>query len=227
MSVRDTSWTNPDNLRSLYKSPRNPLRDLEDLTPTANQGLIAPPPSQPPNGIPGGGGGGTGHGGTCPAVGQFTLVRIAATTKAVRPVLVEEITTHDWLWNPIANTFRPVIACGIIENVECVIYRTFAGAESVVSLTQPVIQHFKDEQGIQIVDLINDPDAVHKAVSCIDFTAVENQIEWIKTAGKRNVVHISLEAYNEFGDGIYVSGTDPLKTNLIHNKPPEGQRGEP
>lgn len=216
--IQDSSFTNPDSLRLLYLNPRNPLRDLDmDETSVASP---TTPVAQPTTSVPGsGGGGGTPVG--CPAFGQWLLERVPHTRAGIRFLLVEDLLKGHpaFLWNPILRTFRRVIAAVLIENVECVQYRTFAGAESIVSYTHPVIQSLIDRHGSQICDLINEPDKSHAAVSYIDYALIETQIESISAVGKRNAVKISLEG--DDGD-IYCCGTDPLKTNLGHNNKPGG-----
>ena len=200
MPIQDSIYTSPDFLRLLYLNPRNPLGETGGGGPVFD--TVAAPPSVPPDRPPIG----------CPAVGEYTLVQHPVFV-LTQPVMVEKLRVgKDYLWHAIANTFQKVVGVRIIKDVECVRIKTFDGAESVVTLTDQVIQRFADLHGKQIMDLINDPDAEHGAVSCIDLKPRETTIEWIVSVGRRDAVRISLE-----GGGIYASGSDPTKTTLRHN----------
>lgn len=216
MSVRDTAYTNPDNLRLLYKQPKNPLRDLDDISTIAQQ-IVVTSPSQPPSGGFGGNGGGNGGGGGgsgCPAVGQFTLKLIDGTHDAVNPEYVENLRPMiDWLWHPIMQIYDRVTHVSIIKDVPCVRVQTFDRAEQIVSYSHPVIQTFKDTKGRSINSMLEDLESSHSAVSCCAMESAETQIESIASVGLRDVVRITLERF-----GIYTCGTDPLLTIVSHNK---------
>jgi hypothetical protein len=215
----DSIYTNPESLRFLYRNPKNPLRDLEEENSQAAQTLVATVPATAPGG---GGGGGTGiPPGGCPAVGQLGIVRVPGTFDAKIAIPVQELKIGiDYLWHPIKNLFQRIVALEILKDVECVQYRTFAGAESIVTLTDMVIQSFEDERGRQICELLGDLENSHANVSVSRFLPQEDQIEWIKQAGKHDAVRITLEG--ERG-GIYASGTLPDKQTVRHNTKPGPQ----
>jgi hypothetical protein len=121
---------------------------------------------------------------------------------------------RDSLWQPLTKEFRKLVGVRIIPNVECAIYRTFDGAESIVSLSDQIIQALDDNRGRQLMDIIAEPDLSHANVTSIEFQIGVSAIEWIRSFGRRDVVQLSLEG--ERGD-IYASGTNPLYLTLRHN----------
>jgi len=207
MPISDSVFTNPDTLRLLYLSPKNPNRETADIS--APQSLVSPPPFTPPDippidPPPG-----------CPAVGQYTAALLNGTVSDVRAVQVEKLRLgHDQLWDSISQTFKRIAALSIVPGVACVRYRTLDGAESVVSIHDFVIRNFKDETGRMIAKMMQEQDAVHGSVSLIDLVANETEIDWIADAGIQSVVKITLEG--EKG-GRYASGTDPRKMTMRHN----------
>lgn len=206
MPISDSVFTNPDTLRLLYLSPKNPNRETADIS--APQSLVAPPPFTPPD-IP------PIDPPPCPAVGQYTAALLNGTSSDVRTVQVEQLRLgHDQLWDPISQTFKRIAALSIVPGVPCVRYRTLDGAESVVSIHDFVIRNFKDETGRMIAKMMQEQDAVHGSVSLIGRGVNETEIDWIADAGIQSVVKITLEG--EAG-GRYASGTDPRKMTMRHN----------
>jgi hypothetical protein len=208
MPISDSVFTNPDALRLLYLSPKNPNRETADIS--APQSLVAPPPpiiiDPPPRDPP------------CPAVGQYTAALLNGTSSDVRTVQVERLRLgHDQLWDPISQTFKRIAALSIVPGVACVRYRTLDGAESVVSIYDFVIRNFKDETGRMIAKMMQEQDEVHGSVSLIGRGVNETEIDWIADAGIQSVVKITLEG--EKG-GRYASGTDPRKMTMRHNNKP-------
>lgn len=203
----DSVYTNPDALRLLYLNPKNPLGGLEETKPdvAVPAGQTVPEIHPPPTGS-----------GSCPALGQFILIRLDAAKGGITYKKVEEVNAGiDFAWHPVRRTFHQIIAAEIMPEQPLAKVVTFDGAQSICSLTHPVIQDFEDTGGQQVFDLINEPDKAHKAVSIIDFEVFQTEIALISAAGTGKCVRISLE------DGfIYASGTDPLKTIAAHNKPP-------
>lgn len=222
--IRDTSYTNPDTLRTLYRNPANPLKDLdEELSATAQ--LLAPPPGVV--GIPGTGGGGEPGGGLdppCPAVFEFTCIY---DFKLHRPrfVFVQEINAGiDRIWHPILRKFRLVTGAEIVKGVDCVRVETFAGAGQTVSLTHPVIQSIDDDRGLSIASMLQDLEAEHHAVAQLGSRKdlVPTEISQIVSVGKLDVVRIRMEGKQ---GGIYASGSDPDALLLGHNAKNNGPGG--
>lgn len=217
MPISDSPYTNPDSLRLLYLNPKNVLRALNEVLGDDEQQQFA----SLPMGVPITSGGNIGGGGIiddptgCPAVGQYTISLMPGTKSAKYPRLVEELVPgRDSLWQPITKAFRKLVGVRIIPNVECAIYRTFDGAESIVSLTDQIIQAMDDNRGRQLMDLIAEPDASHANVTSIEFQVGISAIEWIRSFGRRDVVQLTLEGDN--GD-IYASGSNPLFLTVRHN----------
>lgn len=212
LRVIDSVYTDPDAIRKLYLNRRAiadmlPGADPSDfgLTGAGGASLVSTVPS------PSGGGTGGGSAPGCPAFGQFTLARSAQGVPYA--VLVDGIRADTYeLWNPIARTFKRVIAAEVIHSQPCAKVTSLDGCESIVSLTDPVIQSFADETGRSISELIAEQDADHGIVTSIECVAAESRILSIESAGWRSVVKISLE-----GGGIYASGSDPQRMTVRHN----------
>lgn len=228
MSIRDTSYTNPDALRTLYRNPKNPLKDLdEELAATA--AIVASAPTGAVGGAPGSGGGGGGGGWTdppCPAFFEFTWAYDFRLHRPVAKFVQDVVENVDRLWSPIAKEFRLVTRAEHVYNVECVRYRTmYTDVVSVVSLSHPVIQDLDDDRGRQILDMLQNLESGHRAVSAMGpYQLIQTGIEEIASVGKNSVVKITLEGE---GGGIYASGSHPERMNLGHNikNDPPGQGG--
>lgn len=213
----DSKFTNPDELRTLYRNPRNTLKNLDDADAFAVNNLASVFQ------LPIGSSTQTDSGGLgphCPAVGQFTMVR--GVEQSLKPVAVQLLRVdYHYIWHPITGAFQKVTHVDIVRDQDCVIVRTMDEAESIVSITDVLIQTLEDVTGKQIFDLINEPDVSQQAVSCINFKPLQSEIAEIVTCGKRDVVSVSLE-----GNGIYASGTTPTKMTVRHNKPRESGGGD-
>lgn len=204
----DSQYTNPDALRLLYLNPKNPLGGLGEANPVEAVVPVpeVPVPINPPPGQ------------NCPALGQFILIRLSE-KGGIHYKKVEEIKVfEDYAWNPLTKSFHQIIKADIIKSQACARVRSSAGAETVCTLSEPLIQSFEDNEGTMVFDLVRNPDRSHKIIETIDFQTKESEIHSIANAGFLDVVHISL------ADGfIYTCGSDPLKTIARHNKPPRDE----
>lgn len=220
MTVRDSSYTNPDKLRELYINPKNPLRALEEDSSAAQ--LVSTNPSLPISGLASGGGnaggeviGGGSGGSGCPILTDYVLIRDASGNVAA--IQSQFVKAGDYLYNPITGEFRKAIYSEILRRQPCVRNTTFDGAEQIVSLSHPVIQSFSDTTGLPVEEMLKDQTRIYGAVSVFDYTeAAETDLELVVYIGLRDVQHITLEGA---GGGIYASGTKPTATILGHNKP--------
>lgn len=202
MPLQDSIYTDPEALRQVYRNPRNQTGMLPDSQPSA---AISPPPVYvPPINPPI-------H---CPAVGQFTIMRVPGSDHGIIPAMVQDVREGiDYLWNPIDSTFRLVERARKVAHQPCVLVKMINKAESVVSISDMIIRSFEDETGIELHKLLLEPDVIHHAMTSIDFQTRKSEIDTITDIGEREVIEFSLA-----GGGIYASGTMPTKLTLRHNK---------
>lgn len=202
MGLIDSIYTDPEALRLLYLNPKN------QTGATLNEGPqpINPAPYVPPVYQPGG---------YCPAVGQFTIVRVPNSKHGIMPVRVEDVQRHvDYLWNPLTASFKPVVRAKRVADVPCLRVTTEEGVESIVSHDDPIIQAFDDDEGCPISKLLENPQGEHAVLACIDFRLRDSSIAKIEDVGLMDVIEFSLGE----GGGIYASGTVANKLTLRHNK---------
>lgn len=201
----DSIYTDPEALRLLYRNPRNQTGGLPDASQDTNtqQPQTYVPPITPQQ-----------H---CPAVGQFTIMRVPGSDHGIMPAMVQAIREGiDYLWNPIDSTFRLVERARRVAGQPCVLVKMINKAESVVSISDMIIRSFEDETGIEIHKLLLNPGDIHHAMTSIDFQTLRSEIDTITDIGEREVIEFSLE-----GGGVYASGTMPTKLTLRHNKAPD------
>lgn len=200
--IIDSQYTDPEALRLLYRNPRNQTGAIlsegpvQTVTSPTFEPVILPPPTH------------------CPAVGQFTIIRVPNSKHGIMPMLVQLVQRHiDHLWNPITSTFQAVTLARRVKHVPCVKITTTDGAESIVSISDMVIRTLEDDTGRSVAELIAEHDVEHRIVSCIKYRAGESYIATIEDMGEQDVIEFSLE-----DNGIYASGSLPDRMTVRHNK---------
>lgn len=219
----DNLEANPEFIQARYQAERNQY-DLELMAAApelvefgaggtsggTSGGSIASTIQTTPQGISDagyGGGGYEGGGGRgefpgCPALDQYVLALADYQNKAV-PKLVGRLKAGDFLYNPLTGHFNMVSRARTRESEPCFRVKTLCGAVSVVSHTHPIIQSLTDAKGTALGDLFEQflgadrypPE--WKSVVTVDETHKTpgvSEIEWIKAAGLRDVMEITLDA---------------------------------
>jgi hypothetical protein len=154
----------------------------------------------------------------CSALDQYVLARSGAAT--LKPVLVGSLTLDDYLYDPLAEIFRKIIALEEVVQPTLRI-KTESGAETVVSRSHPVIRSFADFSGRRAEDL-QFGDA---ALTIVFFESCgQSPVISIEPAGARPTLKISLDSADGKG-GIYACGKYADAYILGHNAKPHAGGG--
>lgn len=203
--VTDSLYTDPDALRTLYRNPKNPLRDTDVGQSSLSQTAAPTPlvtPLRPADIEPI-------H---CPEIGEWTLGLDPYGDDCI-PMCVKDIRKGDFIWHPIRERFIEVVYAQPVPNIDCFEVISHEGCGQVVSHSHPVIQCVDDDRGLPVTTLL---ERVSDALAVILRWGDPEQdfIESIRYVGKRDVMHLSLR-----GGGIFATGTRPDRLVLGHNKP--------
>lgn len=211
--IIDSSYTDPEALRNLYRNPKNPLKEAgvdvgsSQLTTPAAAPLIRPSLDDvaPIH---------------CPEIGQWTYALDPYGSDCI-PMMVKDVRKGDFLWHPVRRQFQEVTFAEAFAGVDCFEIRTHEKYEQVVSDGHPVIQCVGDEHGLPVVKLLERANEALAVILRYD-DPEQDYIESIRYLGKMAVMHISLR-----GGGIFATGTRPDQLVLGHNKPPTRDPYEP